>query len=51
MEEIIELGYQTARVALTRWLAEAPEELQEMLRAAREEELPKKSLNEVESII
>lgn len=32
-KEIIELGYDTARVALTRWLAEAPEDIQESLEA------------------
>ncbi|CAK9099693.1 unnamed protein product [Durusdinium trenchii] len=47
-KEIIDLGYNTARVALGHWLAEAPESTQEIIRAARAEEHVAKSLNEVE---
>jgi len=49
-EEIIQLGYNTARVALGQWLAdEAPESIREIIRATREEEeVVAKSINEVE---
>lgn len=48
-QEIIQLGYNTARVALGQWLAdEAPDSIREIIRIAKEEEIASKSINEVE---